>query len=54
MSDTFTKRGFTYTRYGRIIKGKIKWECIKYEKGLRNMWERISFNDYKTAKNKHP
>lgn len=48
---TFRKNGFTYELFIRPWKkGKAKYEAIKWETGLRNLWERISYEEYLKAK----
>lgn len=34
-------------------KGRAKYECIKYPKGYRNLWERISLEEYNKATGKN-
>lgn len=47
--------GYTYTVYIRgWLKGNKKYEVIKYLTGFRNLWERVSLQEYnqiKTQKN---
>lgn len=47
----FKHKGFTYEVIIRPWKkGKAKYEAIKWENGLRNFWERISYDEYLNAK----
>ena len=50
MAD-FKHNGFSYELIIRgWKKGNAKYEAIKWRTGLRKLWERISYEDYKTIK----
>lgn len=41
-------KGYTYTIITRPwLNGSRRYEAIKFVTGFRNLWERISFNEYK-------
>ncbi len=49
----FKYQGFTYEIITRVWKkGNTRYECIKWKTGLRNFWERISYDDYLKVKSK--
>lgn len=49
----FKYNGYKYIVYVRPWKkGNRKYEFIKHKIGFRNMWERISLDEYKKAKAK--
>ena len=50
MSD-FTHKGFSYELIIRPWKkGNKKYEAIKWVQGFRNLWERISYEEYNKIK----
>lgn len=48
--STFHKKGMTFTQYHKPSPKGMRIECIKYVKGFRNLWERISLEEYNKAK----
>ena len=45
-------KGYTYELIVRPWKkGNSKYECIKWINGFRNLWERITYNEYLQIKN---
>ena len=51
---TIKHNGFTYEVYIRPWKktSKGRFEAIKYKTGFRNLWERITYQEYLEVKNK--
>lgn len=50
MAD-FKHNGFTYEKIVRPWrKGKSRVECIKWVTGFRNLWERITIEEYESVK----
>lgn len=50
MAD-FKYKGFTYELIIRPWKrGNSRYECIKFKSGFRNLWERISYDEFLKAK----
>lgn len=51
MKSDFKHNGFTYELIIRPYKkGKAKHEAIKWQTGYRNLWKRISYEEYLKAK----
>lgn len=47
----FKYRGFTYELIIRPWKrGKAKYEALKWKTGFRNLWERISFEEFEKSR----
>lgn len=50
MAD-FIYKGFTYELIIRPWKkGKAKYEAIKWQTGFRNLWDRISYDEFLKVK----
>jgi len=50
---SFRKGKYTYECYIRAWKkGANKYECVKWETGYRNLWEKIPLDEYNAAKTK--
>lgn len=47
----FRSKGFTYDLYVKPWKkGKYRYECLRWETGFRNFWERISYEEFEKAR----